>query len=256
MKELEYTGEFIVPGRTAYDTVQEHLARYAFAGTYVNGNRVLDIACGTGYGSALLRSYGAASIAGVDISLNGLEFAHAHYQALGINFAQADALMTPFPAASFDIVVSFETIEHLEQPHAFLREIHRLLRPGGVLICSSPNKRVYSLGLVRPINPYHVREFTVREFSQLLSMVFHRQPQIFAQHTMNFKQRLVYELDSRLPFVTRMLRRLRARNLHAEIPSWAAVGSGAEVEQSYRVGPLQSRFWRQATFIVAVCIRE
>ena len=120
-----------------------HLGRYRFAAPLVAGKDVLDAACGTGYGTAILAQQ-AATVAGVDISGDAVSYAREHYAASNTRFVQAPVELTAFPDQSFDAVVSFETLEHTLSPQAALREFARVLRPKGELILSAPNDWGYT----------------------------------------------------------------------------------------------------------------
>ncbi|HSQ82775.1 MAG TPA: methyltransferase domain-containing protein [Casimicrobiaceae bacterium] len=163
-----FTGErFIpgVPGEIAY----EHCHRYAFARRVARGRRVLDAACGTGYGSALMADV-ASSVIGVDIDASVIADAAATYASHpNLRFEAASVTAIPLPDASIDLVVSFETIEHIgagDQPR-MLAEFARVLAPGGLLILSSPNRVEYS-DLRNYRNPFHVHELDRDELAQLL----------------------------------------------------------------------------------------
>src|SRR3954471_2687675 len=109
--DLEFTGERYLPG-TVGEIAHEHWHRYAFARTFVGGRRVLDAACGEGYGSALLAT-AAVHVTGVDIDARTLAHARAAYAGrVNVDFIEGSATMLPLPDASVDVVVSFETIEH------------------------------------------------------------------------------------------------------------------------------------------------
>jgi 2-polyprenyl-3-methyl-5-hydroxy-6-metoxy-1,4-benzoquinol methylase len=164
---LPYTGERLVPGKTAEPLFREHEARYRFAGNFVRGKTVLDIACGTGIGTHYLLGAGAERCFGLDIDHDAIEYARAAYQSC--SFSCCDARDISFPDCSIDVVVSFETIEHLMDPLKFLGECKRVLRPGGILICSTPNRTMYSWA---GKNPYHFREFSITEFADLLETMF------------------------------------------------------------------------------------
>ena len=158
MTPLEFTGERFVPG-TEGEIAHEHWHRYAFARRFVAGRRVIDAACGEGYGSALLAA-SAADVIGVDIDAAAVAHARAAYAARGnLHFIEGSATRLPFPDASADAVVSFETIEHLEaieQPR-MLAEFARVLAPSGVLVLSSPNRPEYSEAR-NYANPFHLHE--------------------------------------------------------------------------------------------------
>jgi SAM-dependent methyltransferase len=117
---------------------QFHLARYEFALERCRDKRVLDGACGTGYGSALLGG-AAESVVGIDCARDAITYAAANYSAPNVAFQTSFVESTPFPDEAFDVVVSFETVEHTLCPRAHLMEIARLLDPGGMAIVSVPN---------------------------------------------------------------------------------------------------------------------
>jgi SAM-dependent methyltransferase len=155
--------ERMVPDAAHARTFWEHIARYRFAKDFVRGKRVLDIACGEGYGTAALAKAGAASVTGVDISPEICTHAQRKY---GLDARVGDARSIPVLDRSIDLVVSFETIEHVDNPAAFLNECVRVLVPEGTLIVSTPNRPVYSGDGGK--NPFHQLEFDEREFVDLL----------------------------------------------------------------------------------------
>lgn len=117
-----------------------HLARYEFAAPRVAGKSVADIASGTGYGCAHHREQGGArDVVGVDIDPEAVEYARETYGRPGVRFVCASGAATGLPDAAVDVVTSFETIEHFEQPESLVREFARILRPGGLLVVSTPN---------------------------------------------------------------------------------------------------------------------
>jgi SAM-dependent methyltransferase len=164
---LTHYTERMVPEQAHARIFWEHVGRYRFAKDFVSGKRVLDIACGEGYGAAALAKAGAASVAGVDISDEACEHARRKY---GVDAHPGDARAIPLPDRSVELVVSFETIEHVDAPAVFLRECARVLVPDGMLIVSTPNRPVYS-GDGRQ-NPFHHLEFDEVEFVDLLRSQF------------------------------------------------------------------------------------
>jgi ubiquinone/menaquinone biosynthesis C-methylase UbiE len=172
MNKLDFTRERVVPNKTPYGTYQEHINRYTFAANYVKDKVVLDIACGTGYGSSYMKSKGAKKIVGADISQDALDYAQMHYNREGITFERLDATKTNYPNNCFDVIVSFETIEHLRDYKKYLEEMQRVLRPGGLFICSTPNKYISSPFTNKPVNPFHFREFYPNEFYTLIQEYF------------------------------------------------------------------------------------
>ena len=165
---LAFTGERFVPeakGPMAY----EHYHRYAFALELVHGKTVLDIASGEGFGAALLAQR-AQIVFGVDVSVEAVTHATRRYRHIpNLQFTEGSCGKIPCGDASMDVVVSFETIEHISGQEAFLAEVRRVLKPDGILIISSPNKAVYSPGQK---NEFHVRELHRREFEDLMRKTF------------------------------------------------------------------------------------
>jgi ubiquinone biosynthesis O-methyltransferase len=168
----EFTGERLIPGEVDVDLLNEHVARYTFASRLARGKRVLDAGCGAGYGSAELART-ALTVVGADVAPEAIEFARAHYQSANLHFEQASCVSLPYEAASFDLVVAFEVIEHLQDWRGFLLEAARVLSPNGQLVVSTPNKLYYTESRgVQGANPFHVHEFTFDEFRQELNAVF------------------------------------------------------------------------------------
>ena len=168
---LEFTGERFVPG-TQGEIAHEHWHRYAFARGLVAGRRVVDVACGEGYGSALLTP-DAAEVIGVDIDPGAVAHAAARYRAANLRFAVGSATALPLAHAAVDAVVSFETIEHLPQQAqaAMIAEFARVLSPRGVLVLSSPNRSQYSDARGYR-NPFHLHELDRGELDTLLRAAF------------------------------------------------------------------------------------
>ncbi|MDY6893300.1 MAG: class I SAM-dependent methyltransferase [Chloroflexota bacterium] len=171
--EMEFTGERLVPGKTPQDIYKEHIDRYIFAASMVEHKNVLDIACGTGYGTGYMVEHGAARVIGADVSVETVRFAHDWYSIDSrTDFISADGTRLPFASDSFDAVVSFETLEHIAAFYSFLDECRRVLKEDGLLICSTPNRRIFSPSVDTPPNPFHVKEFWVEEFEHLLGNYF------------------------------------------------------------------------------------
>jgi O-antigen biosynthesis protein len=169
--ELPFTGERYVPGVPDTDPRlrAEHLLRYSACAELIRGKRVLDVACGEGYGSAMLAP-SAEYVVGVDISAEAVAHAVTTYRDLGnLRFETASATSLPADDESLDVVVSFETIEHLTEADQtrFVREVHRVLRPDGLFVASTPNAKNYAGTLDVP-NPFHLHELDESGFLELL----------------------------------------------------------------------------------------
>lgn len=166
---LPFTGERLT---TAYggQTEIEHLHRYLVAREWCRDKDVLDVASGEGYGTALLGQV-ARSALGVEIAPEAVDHANDAYKTNNLRFVVGDARSLPSPDATFDVVTSFETIEHFAEQRLFLSEIRRVLRPGGMLIISTPDRDNYS-PTESAANPFHVRELAREEFDALLRSYF------------------------------------------------------------------------------------
>ena len=167
---MEFTGERVIPGQTDPDLMNEHLARYCFAEALVGQKRVLDAGCGLAYGSARLARR-AQDVFALDNTVGPLAQVRAEYEPDGVRFVQGDIASLPFPSGSFEIVVAFEVIEHLEDWQGFLAEAERVLAPSGQLIVSTPNRLYYAETRTEP-NLYHVHEFDYEEFQSELKKRF------------------------------------------------------------------------------------
>ena len=149
----------------------EHVARYRFAAGRARGGRVLDVACGTGYGLDHLAPT-ARLVAGVDIHETTARSARRYSRAPNVRTTVADARSLPFLDETFDLVVSFETLEHLHEREPFVRELARVLASDGLLVLSTPNARYTRPVNGKPANPFHVHEYTPEELHGELSRHF------------------------------------------------------------------------------------
>ncbi len=166
---MKFTGERFVPTE-AGEIRQEHLHRYAWIRQLVADKDVLDVASGEGYGSAMIARH-ARSVVGVDISQEAVDHARATYPLPNLHYEQGSATALPLPDSSIDLVVSFETIEHLYEQEEMLAEIARVLRRDGTMVMSSPNKAVYS-ELSGHHNEFHVKELEWDELDSLIRRHF------------------------------------------------------------------------------------
>src|SRR6267142_574357 len=151
---LEWTGERFLPWLREATIAYEHLHRYAYAATMVKGKRVLDLASGEGYGSKILAT-NATSVVGIDIDENVIRHANAKYGSSNVRFLSGSITAVPIQEDhSFDAIVCFEAIEHIDNHEALLGEVKRLLKPDGLFVVSTPNKAIYH-DEARDENPFH-----------------------------------------------------------------------------------------------------
>ena len=137
--------------------------RYKFASHYIKGKKVLDLACGSGYGCKIIAKAGATKVVGVDISQESIEFAQKKFGMSNIVFIRRDILSYE-TEERYDVITSFETIEHVERYDMALQKFYSLLKPTGILIISSPNRKITS-PLAKTINDSPVNRFHKREFN-------------------------------------------------------------------------------------------
>jgi SAM-dependent methyltransferase len=190
--ELPFTGERFTP-ECVREIWYEHWHRYVFARRFVTGKRVLDVACGEGYGAALLAS-AASAVVGVDIDAASIEHARARYAGARANLSYevGDATALDFPPNRFDVVVSFETLEHLAEQEELIAGFARVLTDEGILLISSPDKHTYS-EVAGFRNEFHVRELYRDELLALLKPHF---PAIRLYGQKLLFQSAVWSLDS------------------------------------------------------------
>ncbi len=175
--ELEPTGERMIEGayfdsREAYAIYVMHAASYAFAERFCAQRRVLDLGCGSGYGVGRVASV-ATRVTGVDVSGEAIAFARAAYLRENVSFEVIDPdAPLPFSDASFDVILSFQVIEHVVDELHYLREARRVLVDGGVLVVITPDRTHRLLPRQRPWNRWHLREYSPESLSSLVARVF------------------------------------------------------------------------------------
>ena len=170
--ELLLTGERTLPGipRENY-WFARHMVAYELAAKMAAGKRVIDIGCGEGYGPALLAK-SAREVLGVDIAPEVVAHARLVYPAPNLSFEVMDVNRLEVPSGSFDFAVSLQVVEHLVDESGYFSEIARALASGGAALLTTPNRLTISPGCDKPINPFHLREYTPDEFAEALAAHF------------------------------------------------------------------------------------
>ena len=160
----------MIPGQVDDDLYNEHLSRYLFAKRYLRGKVVLGAGCGVGYGLYEVRKV-AKKIYGIDISRGSIGYAKKKYPSKNIHFEIGDVEKPRFKDNFFDVILSFEVIEHLSRQDVYLKEMKRVLKKKGLFFVSTPNKIYYSKERQEK-NPFHIKEFDLKEFREILSKQF------------------------------------------------------------------------------------
>jgi SAM-dependent methyltransferase len=191
MNQIENTGERILLEKETPLMIARHLSAYKFARDYVWRRSVLDVACGEGYGSFYLAD-AASQVKALDYSSEAIDYAGRKYQKNNLQFSVMDVKNLSSLSQKFSAICSFQFIEHLSDANEFLGDVSSLLEPGGVFICSTPNKIDASGGRDIPCNKFHLKEYFYAEFKELLEKYF-RQVQVFGlkrSPRLNFYRRL------------------------------------------------------------------
>jgi O-antigen biosynthesis protein len=164
---IDWTGERCVPWAPDVPVIYEHYHRYLWARRLVGGSRVLDLGSGEGFGAALLAE-SAAHVIGLDVDARTIEHSQLNYGGPNLEFALGTAVdLTAYEDASFGAVVAFEIIEHVREQERVLAEVARVLSDDGILVISTPDRRMYGEMRAEP-NPFHERELGFEEFLELV----------------------------------------------------------------------------------------
>ncbi len=231
--------ERIVPDETEPGIVAIHRKRYEFAAPLCDGKDVLDAGCGVGYGAEVLATR-ARRVVGVDLDAEAIAYARRRYGAPNVEFVQGDLLALELPDGDFDVVCSFETIEHVPDHERYLREVRRVLRPGGVFVVSTPRADATTR---RPANPHHEVELSRADFEALLRRHFDA-VELFGQ----------YRLQTRRH---RMLQRADVLGLRKRLtflrPASRLLGTAAMADVASEGIAISADGLERASELVAVC---
>jgi ubiquinone/menaquinone biosynthesis C-methylase UbiE len=174
MNEPKFTGERLIPGSKILSPMRiENLARFNFFRSQVSGSLFLDLGCGAGEGTIYLAEDEESQVYGADLDHDALVYAQQLYQNQNAKFIQMNAEQIAFKGECFDGIISVEVIEHIPDPNAYLAEVCRILRKGGIFILTTPNK-LRSSSTPGSLWPEHLREYTPEELRDLLKPVFHQ----------------------------------------------------------------------------------
>lgn len=166
--------EFYLSSPENYLIYLFHIATYDFALPFIEGGRVLDYGCGSGYGTHRVAA-ACNQIIGVDIAQEAIDFARSRYSAPNLSFDKiqpVDQAPLPYDSASFDAVLSFQVIEHIRDAGPYLSEIARVLKPGGVFLCATPDRSTRLFSRQKPWNIWHVHEYDETDLRNALSIRF------------------------------------------------------------------------------------
>ncbi len=163
-RDLQPTGERVIEDAYqhsigAYTIYAMHAASYAFVENMCKNKVVLDLGCGSGYGTERISNV-ARTTYGVDISQEAVDYARDKYRKDNLHFQKVDIdEHLPFADNTFDVVLSFQVIEHVQDDEAYVRQANRVLAPNGVFVVITPDRKNRLLPGQRPWNRWHVREY-------------------------------------------------------------------------------------------------
>lgn len=192
MTTLPFTGERMIPEHNlGTQLYQDHIERYQMACEYAKGKVIVDVACGSGYGSKMLAEAGAQKVIGIDSDPQTILYAKERFKDPVIEFRVGDCrkMKRIIPSHSADMVVSFETIEHIRETDKFVKEVKRILKKDGLWFVSTPNFDVY-----KSQSQFHPKMFTEAEFKKVLQNHFDCQAYYY-QHNKRYIVGLAFDRD-------------------------------------------------------------
>jgi len=250
----QFEEQFLPDAVTSVSDLSAHKHRYIFASAFVQNKVVLDCACGIGYGSNYLKGK-ASLVIGGDISREAIKSAKSLYRQEGLSFLQLDATKLPFGDNFFDVIVSVETIEHLENYNSFLSECARVLKRGGTFICTTPNRYRLIFPFKKPLWPFHTQEFTVREFRNLVRLFFQVEGLFYQPSSpKGIIVSLGGKLLSHIPRgsqIKRFIRKTIPYETYTSVDK-IEISEKGELDEKQKVRPLNSTFLRFPRTIVVV----
>jgi len=254
-EKMKYTGERVIPKENFCgpntNIYKEHAARYDFTSKYVKSKKVLDIACGSGYGCEILLNKGAKYVVGSDISEETIDYAKKNYQKENIEFYTNDIKKLNFPDEEFDCIVSFETLEHVKEQEAAISELKRVLKKGGTLIISTPNSESRTKD-EEGTQQFHEKELTVEEFRNIIGKFF---PEFKL-----FSQRLIIDIGIGKKFFRNMVlkgMKLDTKKTYTKIfpqKFYSSIHNAMDdTDRNYQPIPYQSA--QKPRILIAVCYK-
>lgn len=173
--------EAYIKSKQGYAIYLMHKSSYLWAARWCEGKNILDYGCGTGYGSNIIAGE-SEKICAVDVSTDALDFARSHYSHPNLTFKAIESNQPlPFPSSSFDVVISFQVIEHIENDEFYISEASRVLKSGGVLLLITPDRKNRLFCWQQPWNRWHIREYSEKHLTKLIENYFHISHKLFMQ---------------------------------------------------------------------------
>ena len=248
MEENRFSGERLESkSNLSRNNLLEHLARY----NLVVGNPegvVLDIGCGAGHGSNKM-SHKFKKIYGVDFDAEAVEYAQKNWSEKNVSYLRGSGTDIPFEDNFFEIAVAFEVFEHIQDWKKFLSELKRVVKDGGFIFISTPNKDIYSPGTKKPINPHHFFEMTITEFKDALNEFFSIK-KFYGQRTPVYNDHWIWKLVNPVLFSLSPFINYKFNNtLKLKIINWIK----PTLEESDIVFFEDETNIKKARFMVAVC---